>query len=134
MRENVDQEVPEKLFTLEEANNLIPRLRPLIKRIVSSRQSLLDIQDEIQKARNKAKYDGGSLQGADYVRFLSSFTLSISEIEKIGVIVKDFRTGLCDFPHLKDGRVIYLCWKMDEEKIEYWHEVDAGFAGRQPIS
>jgi hypothetical protein len=133
MREEVDQEVPGKLFTVEEANRLIPRLRPLIKRVVSARQSLLDIQGDIQKAREKAKYDGGSTVGAQYVRLLTVFTSAISEIEDMGVLVKDFRTGLCDFPHLKDGRVIYLCWKMDEDKIRYWHEVDAGFAGRQPI-
>jgi hypothetical protein len=133
MREDVNQEVPGKLFTVEEANHLIPRLRPLIKRVVSARQSLFDIQGEIQKARDKAKNDGGSLYGAEYVRLLTIFTTTINEIEDLGVLVKDFRTGLCDFPHLKDGRVIYLCWKMDEDSVRYWHEVDAGFAGRQPI-
>jgi hypothetical protein len=132
MRE-VDQEVPAKLFSVEEANRLIPRLRPLIKRVVSSRQGLISIQTEIQKARDKAKHDGGSLYGSEYVRLLTAFTLAVSQIEETGVLVKDFRTGLCDFPHLRDGRVIYLCWRMDEDRVSYWHEIDAGFSGRQPI-
>src|SRR6184192_3586428 len=133
MREEVEEGIPGKLFTVEEANSLIPRLRPLIKRIVATRQSLFDIQGEIQKARDKAKDDGGSLYGAQYVRLLTIFTSAISEIEEMGVLIKDFRIGLCDFPHLKDGRVIYLCWKMDEDRVRYWHEVDSGFSGRQPL-
>src|SRR5690242_12038896 len=111
MREEVDESLPGKLFTVEEANGLIPRLRPLIKRVVATRQVLLAIQGEIQKARDKAKFDGGTFYGNEYVRLLTVFTTAITQIEEIGVLVKDFRIGLCDFPHLKDGRVIYLCWK-----------------------
>lgn len=129
----VDENVPTKLFTVAEANQLIPRLRPLIKTVVAERAALVSIQEEIQKARNNAKYDGGSYWGADYLRLLSRFTKAINEIEQTGVLVKDYRTGLCDFPHMRDGRVIYLCWKMDEDEIHYWHEIEAGFAGRQPL-
>jgi hypothetical protein len=132
-RGEVDQEAPMKLFTVEEANRLIPVLRPLIKRVVATRQALLDIQGEIQKARDNSKLDGGSYWGADYVRLLSIFTSTITEIEETGALVKDFRIGLCDFPHLKEGRVIYLCWKMDEDKVRFWHEIESGFSGRQPI-
>jgi hypothetical protein len=51
----------------------------------------------------------------------------------LGVQLKDFDSGLCDFPHLRDGRVVLLCWKQGEDRIAWWHEVEAGFAGRQPL-
>ncbi|KAF0247353.1 MAG: hypothetical protein FD167_3248 [bacterium] len=123
----------EKLFTLQEANSLIPKLRPLIKKVTLESKALLKLQDEIKKARAKANLGSGSYQGTAYLNHLVSLTNAINQVEKIGVLVKDYNTGLCDFPHLKDGRVIYLCWKMDEKEIRYWHEIDSGFAGRQSI-
>jgi hypothetical protein len=124
---------PEKLFTVQEANSLIPKLRPLIKKVTLESKALFTLQDEIKKARAKASLGGGSYQGAAYLHHLVSLTSAIGEVEKTGVLVKDYNTGLCDFPHLKDGRIIYLCWKMDETQVKYWHEVDAGFTGRQPL-
>lgn len=124
---------PEKLFTLEEANSLIPKLRPLIKKVTLESNALLSLQEEIKKARSKANYGGGSYQGTAYLDHLAALTTAVNEVEKTGVLVKDYRTGLCDFPHLKEGRVIYLCWKMDEKEVNYWHEIDSGFAGRQPL-
>lgn len=128
-----DENSPTKLFSVEEANRLIPKLRPLIKAIVKNRASIMEIQGEIDKAREKAKFGGGSPWGAEYIRLMTSLTDDIAEIENSGVLVKDYRIGLCDFPHLKDGRIIYLCWKMDEDAVHYWHEIEAGFAGRQPL-
>ncbi|MEW6730869.1 MAG: DUF2203 domain-containing protein [Acidobacteriota bacterium] len=129
----VDEKVPVKLFSVEEANSLIPQLRPLIRSAVDSHTALSKLQSEIQRARDHAIYDGGSPYGSNYIFLLKNFTDAISKIEEMGVLVKDLRIGLCDFPHWKDGHVIYLCWKMDEERVSYWHEVDAGFSGRQPI-
>jgi len=122
---------PEKLFTLQEANSLIPKLRPLIKKVTKVSNVLLGMQEEIKKVRSKASLGSGSYLGQSYLNNVILLTTTIQEIESTGVLVKDYRTGLCDFPHLKDGRVIYLCWKMDEEEINYWHEIEAGFAGRQ---
>lgn len=122
---------PEKLFTLQEANSLIPKLRPLIKKVTKISNVLLGMQEEIKKVRSKASLGSGSYLGSSYLNNIVLLTTIIQEVENTGVLVKDYRTGLCDFPHLKDGRVIYLCWKMDEDEINYWHEIEAGFAGRQ---
>ncbi|MFY9225742.1 MAG: DUF2203 domain-containing protein [Blastocatellia bacterium] len=122
---------PEKLFTLQEANSLIPKLRPLIKKVTKISNVLLGMQEEIKKVRSKASLGSGSYLGSSYLNNIVLLTTTIQEVENTGVLVKDYRTGLCDFPHLKDGRVIYLCWKMDEDEINYWHEIEAGFAGRQ---
>lgn len=131
--EDFEEDSLQTLFTLEEANRLIPVLRPLLQRLVSVRNDLNALQPEIQKARKNALMDGGTQVGADYVRLLDRFNQVFSKIERTGVLVKDFRIGLCDFPHIRDGRLIYLCWRMDEEEIRYWHETDTGFAGRKPI-
>ena len=58
---------------------------------------------------------------------------AMKDIEDLGVLVKDIDTGLCDFPHTRDGRVVYLCWKLDEDEISWWHDLESGFAGRQPL-
>lgn len=128
-----DFEEPDILFTLEEANRLIPVLRPLLQRLTSLRNDLSALQPEIQRARKNALLDGGTQVGPYYVSLLERFNRVLSKIERTGVLVKDFRTGLCDFPHRRDGRLIYLCWRMDEDEVRYWHETDAGFAGRKPI-
>jgi hypothetical protein len=124
-----------RVFTLSEARSLIPRLRNLLSRVVREREALLDMRVEIDLARAKASLGGGGTRvGPAYLARLISFSEAVQEIEYLGVHLKDFRTGLVDFPHDRDGRIVYLCWKPDEEEIEWWHETDAGFAGRQPLS
>ena len=57
----------------------------------------------------------------------------LNSINQKGILVKNIEQGLVDFPSIKDGREIYLCWNMGEESIDYWHEIDSGYSGRQPI-
>jgi hypothetical protein len=123
-----------RTFTLSEARSLIPRLRRLLGRVTAEREVLLDMRAEIDLAREKAEYGGGSRLGPTYLAHLIAFSEAVQEVEIIGVHVKDFRNGLVDFPYEHDGRIIYLCWKPDEDEISWWHEVDAGFAGRQPLT
>jgi hypothetical protein len=124
-----------RVFTLNEARSLIPRLRNLLSRVVREREALLDMRVEIDLARAKASEGGGGTRvGSAYLARLIAFSEAVQEIEYLGVHLKDFRTGLVDFPYDRDGRIVYLCWRLDEEEIEWWHETDAGFAGRQPLS
>lgn len=122
-----------KTFTLNEARNLLPRLRKLLSRMTREREALSGLRDEIDKARAKSDYGGGSRVGPAYILHLAGFSEAIQEIEMLGVHVKDLRVGLIDFPHERDGRIVYLCWRPDEDEIEWWHEIDSGFAGRRPI-
>lgn len=124
-----------RVFTLSEAQSLIPRLRKLLPRVIREREALLDMRVEIDLAREKAtEGGGGSLVGPAYLVHLIAFSEAVQEIEYLGVHPKDFRTGLVDFPYDRDGRIVYLCWKLDEDEIGWWHETDAGFAGRQPLT
>jgi hypothetical protein len=124
-----------RVFTLSEARGLMPRLRKLLTRVLREREALLDMRVEIDLAREKADSGGGgSPMGPAYLAHLIAFSEAIQEIEYMGVHVKDLRTGLVDFPYDRDGRIVYLCWRPDEDEISWWHETDAGFAGRQPLT
>ena len=129
-----EDEGEERTFTLSEARSLIPRLRKLLARISREREALMRLRTELDRARAKAEFGGGSPFGSTYLIHLIAFSEAVQEVELLGVHVKDFRTGLVDFPHERDGRIVYLCWRPDEDEIGWWHEVDAGFAGRQPLT
>ncbi|MGH9823950.1 MAG: DUF2203 domain-containing protein [Blastocatellia bacterium] len=122
-----------RTFTLDEAQALIPRLRRLLSKVGGERDALMAMQPEIQKARDQSKIGGGSRIGPAYFRRLFAFTQAVHDIEGLGVIVKDFQKGLVDFPHEREGRIVFLCWKPDENEIGWWHEVDTGFSGRLPL-
>lgn len=123
-----------KTFTLSEARSLLPKLRKLLARVNASRQALIDMREEIDSAREKAELNGGSLMGSAYLGYLSTFSSEIQKVQSLGVQIKDFQEGLVDFPYEYDGRIVYLCWKIDEDEIGWWHEVDAGFAGRRSLT
>jgi hypothetical protein len=89
-----------------------------------------------ERAERLAAVAGGNGGGADGSVFGEAalrFSRGLAQIDRWGVIVRDLDTGICDFPALREGRVVYLCWRVGEERIEWWHETGAGFAGRQPL-
>jgi hypothetical protein len=123
-----------RVFTLVEARGLIPTLRRLLTRMAKAREGLLDLRIEIDLARENARYGGGSPAGPTYLKYMLEFTEAIQEIQALGVQVKDFGKGLVDFPYEHEGRIVFLCWKPDEDEINWWHETDTGFGGRQPLT
>jgi hypothetical protein len=129
----MSEETYERLFTLAEANSLIPRLRSTLEDLGEVWGRIKELHPEIQKARDKATYDGYSAYGVEYVERVAHLLLLIHQIKDMGVLLKDVDKGLCDFPYVRDGRIVYLCWHLGEDTIEYWHDVEAGFAGREPL-
>jgi hypothetical protein len=123
----------ERIFTLAEAESLLPRLRFLLGEIGQEWNHIRALSPKVQKARDNAAWDGSSKAGVDYVESVSHFLALIHQIQDLGVLVKDVDKGLCDFPYRRNGRVVYLCWQLGEDRIGYWHEVDTGFAGREPL-
>jgi hypothetical protein len=129
-----EEEEAIKTFTVSEARSLLPRVRKLMKRIVLERELLKSVRSDIERARKKAEMCGGSVFGATYLTHISRFGRAVREVESLGVQIKDYDTGLIDFPCEYEGRIVLLCWKIGEDDLSYWHEIEAGFAGRQLLT
>lgn len=124
-----------KLFTVEEANALLPSVREILKKMQRSRRRVAAYAHQAKLAAEAAEHGGGGIpNGVQYALILARFTEQMSELETLGVQLKDFDRGLVDFPSLREGRVVLLCWQLGEgDQVEWWHDMDAGFAGRTPL-
>lgn len=124
-----------KLFTIDEANALLPSVREILRKIQRSRRKLSTYRSAAKLAADGAEQGGGGMEGgALYATILTNFTEEIAELDALGVQLKDFDRGLVDFPCLRDGRVVLLCWQLGEgDQLEWWHDMDAGFGGRTPL-
>ena len=123
----------ERIFTLAEASQLIPQLRTLLGEAGEEWAEMRRINPEIQKVRDKVPLDGFSPHGVNYVEAASHLLYLLHQVKDLGVHIKDIDKGLCDFPYMRHGRVVYLCWQLGEETIAYWHDIEAGFGGREPL-
>lgn len=124
-----------KIFSVEEANAILPQVKPLLLRLKRGRSQLRSYQDAAKKAAAGAELGGGGMSGGvRYVTILMEIASHTTELETLGIQLKDYERGLIDFPSLRDGRVVLLCWHLgDGDQIEWWHDVEDGFAGRQPL-
>lgn len=122
-----------RYFTLQEANATLDVIKPLIEEILTLRQQILDRREEVWPVIQRAAGNGGSQTASKLALEFGRLDALVHQVQDMGVILKDINIGLLDFPHLKNGREVYLCWKFGEENIEFWHEIEAGYAGRQPI-
>lgn len=124
-----------KLFTVQEANALLPSVKTILAKIQRAHRKISRYRDDAKKAAEAAEQGGGGIvDGVVYAKGLTDLTLRIGELENLGVQLKDFERGLVDFPSLRDGRVVLLCWQLGEgDQLEWWHDVDTGFAGRTPL-
>jgi hypothetical protein len=124
-----------KLFTIEEANALLPSVREILKNIQRFRRRLAAHRSQAKLAAEGAEQGGGGMEnGVFYASLLTNFAEEMSGLETMGVQLKDFDKGLVDFPSLRDGRVVLLCWQLGEgDELEWWHDMDAGYGGRTPL-
>ena len=124
-----------KLFTVEEANALLPTVRGVVGRIQRAYARVSAAQEQARLAAAGAAHGGGGMEGgAAYVGSLSELAEASGELEGLGVQLKDYARGLIDFPAMREGRVVLLCWQMGEgDELEWWHDLEAGFAGRRPL-
>lgn len=128
-----------KVFTVEEANQLIPVLRELIHQLKEKQGQAVHIEAQIDALEIVS--GSGNLNSKKEIESLvkkhqnvvTDFYETIDKIQEQGCLLKDVEMGLVDFYSLMDGKVVYLCWKLDEDKIDHWHEVGKGFMYRQPL-
>jgi hypothetical protein len=131
-----------RYFTVAEANAMLPLVRSIVRDITTLAHDLRERHKHIGKLREPA--DRGSLGQAyreEIEQLETSFEADqqrlqefVRELARLGVELKDYFTGLVDFPARREGREVYLCWKHGEEEVAHWHELDAGFAGRQKLT
>ncbi|MGH9803012.1 MAG: DUF2203 domain-containing protein [Blastocatellia bacterium] len=121
-----------RLFTLEEAKDLLPEVKKLWRKVDRARDVMRRLAPGAKLASHQTG-GGGLMRGGEYVNALTLFLNAAQGILELGVEIKDFDKGLCDFPHWRDGRVVLLCWMKGEDSIEWWHDTDNGFSGRQPL-
>lgn len=122
-----------KYFTLPEANEALSIIRPWVEEVMRIRQRVLESQPETWSAIEESAGNGGSPLLSKLVFDFERFDALIHQIQDKGAQIKDINIGLLDFPALKDGREVCLCWKYGEGDIAHWHEIDAGYAGRRGI-
>jgi len=120
-------------FSVAEANAALLVIKPLMAEIMRIRQDILSRQPEIWPVVQKAAGNGGSPLASKMALEFGRLDDYVHQILEMGVILKDLNIGLLDFPAWRDEHEVYLCWKFGEESVTFWHEVDDGFAGRQPL-
>ncbi len=122
-----------RLFTVEEANALLPKLEELLRDIAVHRDRMREKAPQLDPILQSSFSNGGGRVGSEYGVEAYNLYLEIERIRALGVFLKDLDMGLLDFPHEKDGRIVFLCWHPPEERIGYWHEIQAGYGGRKPL-
>ena len=125
--------MPTRHFTVDEANATLKILRPIVAGMLEARQAIVDARPEVWPVLEKAVGNGGSRKAGELIGEFERVQRAAQRIASLGIHLKDINTGLVDFPAFRDGREVYLCWRYDEPSVSHWHELEAGFAGRQPL-
>ena len=124
--------VHERHFSRAEANTLLPQLTELLSRLRDAKDQLTD-EEAHEALAEAAPANGGGDEGRKVgVAFLEVRRL-LETIERSGIVLRDIDRGLVDFPAVIDGREVYLCWELGEDEVGFWHDMDAGYVGREPL-
>jgi hypothetical protein len=125
--------MPTHYFTLEEANALLPRISHVVEDMLEARERIIEAQADLWPVLEKAIGNGGSKKAGELLPEFSRVERGARTLSEMGCVLKDINTGLVDFPTIRNGHQVFLCWQHGEPEIAFWHEVDAGFAGRRPL-
>jgi hypothetical protein len=131
----MDHDEPAFLYTVQQARDLIPELRPLIAAMQLEQRRLRNEVESLNELTPTMRQNGSAARAAKHERMIlelgESLREKLDQFDMMGIDVKDIESGIIDFPSERDGRVVYLCWQLDEETVGYWHEVQDGYQGRQ---
>jgi hypothetical protein len=125
--------IHERHYTVEEANRLLPRLEPMLAELREARDRLTESEAH-EALTGAAPTDGGGGEGRQVGEAFLEVRRLLGELQELGVVIRDIDRGLVDFPAIVEGREAYLCWQRGEHEISHWHDLDAGYGGRQPLS
>lgn len=126
-----------KLYSVAEANAALPTVVPLVEEIQNQARALASIEAELQEVRKTLQSNGHGRRAEDLTGQAAvaehAVRKAIEALQAMDIELKDPFTGLIDFLHEREGRVVYLCWKLGEPRVAYWHDIEAGFAGRRAL-
>ena len=122
-----------KFYSLDEARSVLPRVKELMGAAQTARREIMQLRPNVWPLLRKAASNGGGHEGGELFLQFGKLEAGIKGIMAMGIFVKDIDQGLVDFLGKRDGREVFLCWHYGEDDIAYWHDLNAGFAGRQPI-
>jgi hypothetical protein len=127
-----EQPSHERHYTVEQANAALPWVGERLERI---RKALMTLEEpeQVRAFEQLETIDGGGYPGRRAAAAVLTLLSAATELEALDIVLRDPRRGLVDFPSIRDGTEVYLCWKLDEGRVEWWHAPEAGFAGRQPL-
>ncbi len=124
-----------RYFTIEEANSILPQIKLLVEEIKEKREKLYDVIENYEMEIEEKNYELEVMYLKTEIKEMNDNINELIEIiESFGIFVKGLDPFLVDFPAEYNGKTIYLCWREDEDEIEYWHDIGEGFAGRKHIS
>jgi len=122
-----------KHFTLDEARALLPELRGIFRDVHRRRDVVQKADSELGEESRQTGADVGGEKVSGLLMDMLQLNVQLRRIQEMGIQIKDFNRGLIDFPHLRDGREVFLCWELEEDDIAFWHDIDCGYAGRERL-
>jgi hypothetical protein len=129
-----------RFFTADEANAALADVRPLVERMVAHRRAMLAAEAKEEALGARIAGNGGAIDPGEPARAAEAVATEgqaiaeiVDDLAELGVQVKDLDTGLVDFPALRDGEEVLLCWRLGEDEVGWWHRIEDGFAGRRPL-
>jgi len=121
-----------KHYTREEASALLPQVRKWLGQLEHARDHLLKYDKRLSALMEPGRDAGGDLVN-NWARTMADFREAMDQFQKREIFIKDIDRGLLDFPAIIGGREVFLCWEKDEDDIEFWHDLDTGYAGRERL-
>lgn len=124
-----------KFFTPVEANSILPEVKVKFANILMQRNNIMDLQTELESvASHKVSHELFFIKKVQVNKAITEMYKDIEKLEGLGILIKSFDEGLLDFPSKRFNEEVWLCWKMGEDKIKFWHGKNEGFVGRKPLS
>ena len=123
----------QKHFTIEEARAMLPRVRVLFRQLHGARDRVLKLDEELGRTVRMECVDLGGDKVKSLVHGIGEISMAVQSIQHLRVQVKDFDRGLVDFPTIRNGHEALFCWELKEQDIGFWHDLETGFGGREPL-
>jgi hypothetical protein len=128
--DDVSEDGEVRYYTVDEANELLPKIEPLVRLLRDAQEKMDERQNEVMES---VPTNGGGAAHREFLEASNAATAALEELEGLSIVVRDPSSGLIDFPAERDGTEVYLCWRLGEDSVAWWHPPETGFAGRQPL-